>query len=566
MTTNSTRRSQVSVIVPPGKRRTTMNSHKKTFFIGSILVGAIFLSVSTPLPLIAQEASVSFKVCNAGKVDIDVFISRSGKVSNSRIGPADCAVVAESVGSMGPAYVGLAFADSRGQWGAVRRQDFLPLDSGFLGVMTQVQNQSVPVRHGNTTVSLPMQLLFQPPVPICRTYTGSAELDLPLNATPADRAFARRLDSMGPKDTVCDQLGYVLNVLAYPDSREITFKKFCDSCDKKAAARITPEERAAGQRRSDAANQVMGGMAASSPLGEFLMGNLEKQVKKQEQEEQRERQKELAQPQRVNWNDMGEFLFLALPQHSTQPPVNKKIIVQGTVSRVDLPRPGSSQHWVNVYFKEIPDKAFDMCTSRPEILQDLFGPDFSSRMIGKTVEVEGEVTEHNCESTAGIWVTLSHQLHVVGPGQVPTAAPVWVRPSPSAPPIPSNEAEWRLKYPKYMEEQQKKWNAPLSSVGKYDPQWMGKEMHLSGTVSRVKVEPGRPPWLTVYFTESPDSTFVVCSPSVGSFQAMFGKDYSGLIGKTLEVAGYIAPTHPPTCDGKTANIRVSTSSEDIKVH
>ena len=92
---------------------------------------------------------------------------------------------------------------------------------------------------------------------------------------------------------------------------------------------------------------------------------------------------------------------------------------------------------MNVYFKEIPDKAFDICTSRPEILQDLFGPDFSSRMIGKTVEVEGEVTKDNCESTAGIWVTLSQQLHVVGPGQVPTAAPVWVRPSPSAPPIPS---------------------------------------------------------------------------------------------------------------------------------
>ena len=102
-------------------------------------------------------------------------------------------------------------------------------------------------------------------------------------------------------------------MLAYPDSREITFKKFCDSCDKKAAARITPEERAAGQRRSDAANQVMGGMTASSPLGGFLMGNLDKQVKKQEQEEQRARQKDLEQPQRVNWNDMGEYLFLALP-------------------------------------------------------------------------------------------------------------------------------------------------------------------------------------------------------------------------------------------------------------
>src|ERR1019366_3085294 len=102
---------------------------------------------------------------------------------------------------------------------------------------------------------------FEPRVPICHTYQGgSAEMRLPLNATPADRAEARRIDNMGPKETTCDTLGYVLNVLAYPDSREITFKKFCDPCDKKSAARITPEERAAGQRRSDAANQAMRGM------------------------------------------------------------------------------------------------------------------------------------------------------------------------------------------------------------------------------------------------------------------------------------------------------------------
>ena len=182
----------------PGEKRTTMNSHKKTFFIGPILVGAIFLSVSTPLPLIAQEATVTLKVCNAGEVDIDVFVSRSGKVSNSHISPADCAVIAESVGSMGSAYVGLAFADSRGQWGGVRRQDFLPLDSGFLGVMTQVQNQSVPVRHGNTTVSLPMQLLFQPPVPICRTHTGSADVESAVKCDRRRQRFCPETRQHGP--------------------------------------------------------------------------------------------------------------------------------------------------------------------------------------------------------------------------------------------------------------------------------------------------------------------------------------------------------------------------------
>ena len=65
----------------------------------------------------AQSAAggVALRVCNAGKVDIDVFVAQSGKVSSAHIGAADCASVAKSAGSMGLAYVGLAFVDARGQ-------------------------------------------------------------------------------------------------------------------------------------------------------------------------------------------------------------------------------------------------------------------------------------------------------------------------------------------------------------------------------------------------------------------------------------------------------------------
>ena len=83
------------------------------------------------LPVHAQD--VDLRVCNAGTVDVDVFVSRAGKISSTHIGAADCATVAESAGAMGPAYVGLALVDSRGQWGAARRLDVLPdLGSGVL--------------------------------------------------------------------------------------------------------------------------------------------------------------------------------------------------------------------------------------------------------------------------------------------------------------------------------------------------------------------------------------------------------------------------------------------------
>ena len=85
--------------------------------MAKLVLGAtiLFGLVSYSLPLDAQgTGTVSLNVCNAGKVDIDVFLSQLGKVSSSHIGPADCTTVAETKGSMARAYIGFAFADSQG--------------------------------------------------------------------------------------------------------------------------------------------------------------------------------------------------------------------------------------------------------------------------------------------------------------------------------------------------------------------------------------------------------------------------------------------------------------------
>ena len=159
------------------------------------------VSVSLPLP---AQGSVSLNVCNAGKVDIDVFVSQAGHVSSSHIGPADCAAVAETGGAMGPAYVGFAFVDSHKQWGAARRLDLLPylgLDVSSGGNQLTRADQTATVRHGNTNVSLPMQLLFRPRVPTCRgTRRRPRSTDLRPSGTLA-RAAARpsgRVHRSGP--------------------------------------------------------------------------------------------------------------------------------------------------------------------------------------------------------------------------------------------------------------------------------------------------------------------------------------------------------------------------------
>jgi hypothetical protein len=90
------------------------------------------------------------------------------------------------------------------------------------------------------------------------------------------------------------------------------------------------------------------------------------------------------------------------------------------------------------------------------------------------------------------------------------------------------------------EQEKEKWKSPIFPVSAYDPQWLGKTLVLRGTVARVEVEKdGFPMWAHIYFKESPDSTITACSPYPDMLQKMFGNNFSGLIGKTMEMAGQV---------------------------
>jgi hypothetical protein len=279
-----------------------------------------------------------------------------------------------------------------------------------------------------------MQILFQPRVPKCTIPSPPASSRLPYNATGLERALAEQNDAisaqLGLDKPSCETLGYVLNVAAYPDSREITFNKFCEPCDKKAEASITPEERAARQQRSDAVDQEIETLKATEPLAALLMGNVVKQEKQAAQEKEREREEERRQQQpesyrRMNWNEMNLALTNVHGSGGRPREMPQYLIIRGTVSRVDVSPPGASEHWVNVYFRESSEQAstvyetvygaFNVCTSNANIFEDMFGPDFRSRMIGQVLEVEGEYQRNYCKGWKGsIRVTLARQLHAVG--------------------------------------------------------------------------------------------------------------------------------------------------------
>ena len=72
----------------------------------------------------------------------------------------------------------------------------------------------------------------------------------------------------------------------------------------------------------------------------------------------------------------------------------------------------------------------------------------------------------------------------------------------------------------------------------YDPRWMGKILEVRGTVSRVEVVKGFPPWATIHFKESKNDRFTAFTPNSRILDG-YGQNFSGLVGKPIEVWGQV---------------------------
>ena len=94
------------------------------------------------------------------------------------------------------------------------------------------------------------------------------------------------------------------------------------------------------------------------------------------------------------------------------------------------------------------------------------------------------------------------------------------------------------------------------SVGDYSPDWMAQGLIVTGTVSRIGLEPM---WAVLYFKESPNGDFVGCIPRK-LFEGFGGKDFSGLVGKTVDLRGSVVR---PLCGPMRAGTQVWTPSAII---
>jgi hypothetical protein len=80
--------------------------------------------------------------------------------------------------------------------------------------------------------------------------------------------------------------------------------------------------------------------------------------------------------------------------------------------------------------------------------------------------------------------------------------------------------------------------AGLFWASSYDSHWLGKEVEVRGTVSKVDLDKGKfPPYATIHFKESNGDRLTVYTPNSDMWQDSWGESFAGLIGKPIDVFG-----------------------------
>jgi hypothetical protein len=81
---------------------------------------------------------------------------------------------------------------------------------------------------------------------------------------------------------------------------------------------------------------------------------------------------------------------------------------------------------------------------------------------------------------------------------------------------------------------------PHFKAAEFDPRWVGKYVAVRGTVSRVNLDTsGSPIYATIHFMESNGDHITGFTPNSDMLQDDYGQDFSGLVGKPVELLGEV---------------------------
>src|ERR1051326_8150539 len=320
-------------------------------------------------PLFGQGSGF-FQICNSGKVAVDAYMTMQGQVTTKHIAPSDCDYMIKGTGGFADGMLGFAFADAKGQWRGARRGDLLPFWEDDLrgGNNFSAVKRTQTVQHGGASVTIPMIVAFRGQTPTCGQPVGtSARANLPFNATATQRRMAEQADQQAAQynTPICTAVGFQLTVTPYTDSGEIGYDTQCDSCTAKQVAAMTPEEKAAEERRVTLIESQARTLAAMPGVGGLMMRTvLEGADQKIADDAQRDKDRaEIAKgPWAMTWAKYSSFVSSAFGLRGTPSLIaNRHIIMRGTISRLELPKPGAQTPWIHVYFKDT-----DSITKRPE--------------------------------------------------------------------------------------------------------------------------------------------------------------------------------------------------------
>lgn len=343
-----------------------------------------------------KGARLGLDICNAGQPAIDAVVAKHGRATLFHIPPAQCAHVYED--TAGPASVGFAFTDSRGQWGPASRVEWRAPSSEIWG---KGGGEKLSVRHGDANVDVPAQMLFHPPRAICDTRINTSS-QVPIGATTST--------------TFCESNNYDLNAVAYPETREVTFEKKCYACPPTSSPGEGAQSRANAQ-------QTTATMSKISPLAGGIMAGVIANAQDRGLKESLEGPPEY---RLMSWDELNRAPAWQ-PGGGRPRQMPPYLTMRGTVSRVEVrPAPSGINEtgpWVNVYFRESTEQAtgafgtsygaFNVCTFGTEIFEGMFGPDFRTRMNGQVLEVQGEYGNGCMGWKGSIRIELAHQVRKI---------------------------------------------------------------------------------------------------------------------------------------------------------
>jgi len=382
---------------------------------------------------------VTLTICNAGAVDIDAYLVRTGSTLTVHVAPAKCEVLEKVEGTARPGTIGFGFTDTKGQWGGVRRTDAWP--ESVDGVFAPVK-QTLTVKHGAANAGITGLVSYTSAAPYCIQENETGPIEAPATTVTAGivQGIHRIPTHTGP--VVCHDQTYSLTVIPYADSHELTFDTHCYPCE-------SPEERAALQNvtATDMFGFIANAPGRGGPIGQGIL-NLTQSALNQDQAERSRRNQIAKGPYLMNWKDLASFITSAFGGNGRPPLMaNRHIILRGTISRVQLPNPGAQSPWVHVFLKEASameppveglagdyfirryigkEDAFGICATDPSIFSDIFGANYGATMIGQAVEMEGEINVGACTQAVGIHVTLTRQVKIVTAGMPIARGQTWV--------------------------------------------------------------------------------------------------------------------------------------------